>query len=231
MKCTSYTHIWSAKCPVMLTLQLDIVLRGFLEISCRIPSMTITVMNWTKVSFYPRSYYTNWSIKQRMAGSVWLWFLFLCRVSWGQRRSETPQFVTTMMDIRGLHPTKGHCYLQFSEPAQLHSKWQIELIIWLLPSSVHIRCWRMDLCRRQPIWLQHVGCLAHNNAQMTMWEHHMMIQEISRPKTLNSGNPWINFIHYHHHHHHHHHHRHQGIVTRLRSHHFQALPSSTPRPH
>ena len=29
-----------------------------------------------------------------------------------QRCSETPQFVTNKMDIRGLHSTEGHCYLQ-----------------------------------------------------------------------------------------------------------------------
>ena len=31
-----------------------------------------------------------------------------------QRCSETPQFVTNMMDIRGLHSAEGHCYLQCS---------------------------------------------------------------------------------------------------------------------
>jgi hypothetical protein len=29
--------------------------------------------------------------------------------------SETPQFVTNKMDIRGLHSTEGHCYLQYSQ--------------------------------------------------------------------------------------------------------------------
>ena len=51
----SYTHMLNVKCLVMLTFQPDIVLVGFLEISCRIPSMTFTVMNRTKVSFYPSS--------------------------------------------------------------------------------------------------------------------------------------------------------------------------------
>ena len=32
-----------------------------------------------------------------------------------QRCSETPQFVTNKMDIRGLHSAEGHCYLQFSQ--------------------------------------------------------------------------------------------------------------------
>jgi len=32
-----------------------------------------------------------------------------------QRCSKTPQYVTNKMDIRGLHSTKGYCYLQYSE--------------------------------------------------------------------------------------------------------------------
>jgi len=32
-----------------------------------------------------------------------------------QRCSETPQFKTNMMDIRGLHSAEGHCYLQYSQ--------------------------------------------------------------------------------------------------------------------
>ena len=32
-----------------------------------------------------------------------------------QRCSETPQFGTNKMDIRGLHSAKGHCYLQYSQ--------------------------------------------------------------------------------------------------------------------
>jgi len=77
----------------------------------------------------------------------------------------------------------------------------------------------MDLHRRQTIWLQQVGCLAHNNAQRIMWEHQIEILEIHQTKTLNSGNHRINFIH------------HRGIVTYVRSYHFQALPSSTTLPH
>jgi len=32
-----------------------------------------------------------------------------------QRCSETPQFVTNKMDIRGLHSAEGYCYLQYSQ--------------------------------------------------------------------------------------------------------------------
>jgi hypothetical protein len=32
-----------------------------------------------------------------------------------QRCSETPQFVTNRMDIRGLHSAEGHCYFQHSQ--------------------------------------------------------------------------------------------------------------------
>jgi len=78
----------------------------------------------------------------------------------------------------------------------------------------------MDLCLRQPIWSQPVRCLAQYNAQRTMWEHQVIMLEIHRAKTLNSGNPPINFIHHH-----------PGIVTRLCSLHFQVLPSSTTRHH
>jgi len=45
MKCRSYTHILSVKCLGVLTFQPDIVLVGFLDISCDITSMTFTVMN------------------------------------------------------------------------------------------------------------------------------------------------------------------------------------------
>jgi len=58
----------------------------------------------------------------------------------------------------------------------------------------------------------------HNNAQMTMWEHQMIILEINREKIFNLGNPRINFIHHH-----------QSIGSPLWSHHFQVLPSSTTR--
>jgi len=78
----------------------------------------------------------------------------------------------------------------------------------------------MVLHRRQPIWLHRVACLApNNNAQMTMWEHQIIMLEIHQTKTLNSGNQRINFLY------------HRGIVTHLRSLHFQALPSSTTMPH
>jgi len=103
----------------------------------------------------------------------------------------------------------------------LYSKTQIESIIWSLPSWDHIRCLWTDIRRSQRIRLQQVGCLAHNNAQMTMCEHQMIMLELNWAKTLNSGNPRITFIHHHH----------PGIATCLRSHHFQTLPSSTTRPH
>jgi hypothetical protein len=44
-----------------------------------------------------------------------LCFLFLTWVHWDQRWSETPQFVTNKMDIRGLYSAEGHCYLQNSQ--------------------------------------------------------------------------------------------------------------------
>jgi len=75
----------------------------------------------------------------------------------------------------------------------------------------------MDLCWRQTVFHQLVGCLAHNNAQMTMWKCQITMLELHWTKTLNSANPRINFIHHHD----------QGIVTSLRSHHFPALPSSS----
>jgi len=127
MKCRLYTHILSVKCQVVLTFELDVVLVGFLEITCRIPSMSFTVMNWTKVSFYPSSYYTNSSIQQRKAGCAWLWFLLLSRVSWDQRSCESPQSMTKRMDIKGLHSAGGHCYLQYYE---LYSA-SFEITNWL----------------------------------------------------------------------------------------------------
>jgi hypothetical protein len=44
-----------------------------------------------------------------------LCFLFLSWVSWDQRWSETPQFITNKMNIIGLDSAEGHCYLQNSE--------------------------------------------------------------------------------------------------------------------
>jgi hypothetical protein len=44
-----------------------------------------------------------------------LFFLFLSPVSWDQKWSETPQFVTNTMDIRGLPSAEGHCFLQYSQ--------------------------------------------------------------------------------------------------------------------
>ena len=152
MKCRLYTHILSVTCLVMLTFQPDIVNIGFLDISCGIPSMTFAVMNRTKVNFYWRSQYTNSSILQRMVGRVWLWFLFLTWLSWDQRASETSQFVTNKMAIRGLHSAQGHCYLQYS---QLYSA-AFEMTNWIenvftAIMFVQIWCRRTDLCRRQPL--------------------------------------------------------------------------------
>jgi len=93
------------------------------------------------------------------------------------------------------------------------------MIIWLLPYFVHIRCWQKDLRWWQPIRLHPVGCLAHNNTQMILWEHQIIMMEIQREKTLNSGNLRIDFIDPHN----------QGIATHLRCHHFQGFSSSTTR--
>jgi hypothetical protein len=76
----------------------------------------------------------------------------------------------------------------------------------------------MNPHQRQSQWLQLVGSLADNNGQMTMWEHWLILLVIHQANTLNSDNPQMNFI------------LHWGIVTHLRSHHFQALPSFTTRP-
>jgi len=46
-----------------------------------------------------------------MAGCVWLWFLCLSQVSWHERGSETPRFVTNKMDIIGLHTAECLCNL------------------------------------------------------------------------------------------------------------------------
>jgi len=92
-------------------------------------------------------------------------------------------------------------------------------MICLPPSCSHIRCPWTDFHWWQPIWLQRVRCLANNNALRTMWAHQIMMLEIHRAKTLNLGNPRINFIH------------HSSIVTGLRKHDFQALTISTTLPH
>jgi len=68
-----------------------------------------------------------------------LWFLFLSRVSWGQWCSETPQFMTYKMDIRGLHSAEGHCYLQYS---QLYST-SFEITNWIDYSVQTILCSHM----------------------------------------------------------------------------------------
>ena len=111
MNCRSYTDSLSVQCLVALTFQLDVVLVGYLEISCWIPSVTCTVMNRTNVSIYSRSYNTNSSWQQWKAGCVRLWFYFLSQISWNHRCSKTPQSVTMKMDIKCLHSTRGHCYL------------------------------------------------------------------------------------------------------------------------
>jgi len=54
---------------------------------------------------------------------------------------------------------------------------------------------------------------------MTIWEHQIIMLEIQRARILDSGNKQINLL------------NHRSIVTLLRSHRFQALPSSTTLPH
>jgi len=101
----------------------------------------------------------------------------------------------------------------------LHSKAPIELIFNSSPSFVQI--WRRQTDRhwRLPIRFQQVGCLAHHDDKRTMLEHQIILMEIQQAKRCNSGNPRMKFIH------------HQGIVTCLRSHHFQALCCSSTLPH
>ena len=140
-----------------------------------------------------------------------------------QRSCETPQFVTDEMNIRGFYSAEGQCYVQYSQlystSFAITNKSPIELIICLPPSFVHIQCQQTDLHQRQPISLPRVGCLGQNNAQKTMWEHLPLMLEIHQAKTLNSGNRRIKFI------------LHRGIVTCLRSLHFQVLSSFTTLPH
>jgi hypothetical protein len=100
----------------------------------------------------------------------------------------------------------------------LHLKSPIQLIISLPLSFIHIQYRRTDLHPRQPIWLHRVACVPYNNAQTTMWEDQIIMLEIHQPKTLNSGNLQIIFLH------------HWGIVTHLCCHHFKELPSSTTLP-
>jgi len=64
------------------------------------------------------------------------------------------------------------------------------------------------------------GLCGSEQRQMTMSEHKIIMPEIHWAKTLNSGNPRINFIHHH-----------LGIVTIFHCHHFQVLPSSITKLH
>jgi len=73
----------------------------------------------------------------------------------------------------------------------------------------------MDLCRRQPIWLQQVRCLAYNHAQMTVWDHQIIMLQMHQSKTCDWGNSQLSFSH------------HLGIVTLLCSHNFLVLSNFT----
>jgi len=101
----------------------------------------------------------------------------------------------------------------------LHSKSPIAFVMCLPPSVVYTRWRQTDLDWRQPIWVQQVGCLAHNNTHKTIWEHQIITLAIHSARTLTLGHSRINSIH------------HRGIVTSLPSHHFNALCSSTTLPH
>jgi len=74
------------------------------------------------------------------------WFLFLSRVSWDQRWSETPQFVTNQMDIRGLHSAEVHCYLEYS---QLYSA-SFVITNWIDHFTTTILCWHTMLTNGSP---------------------------------------------------------------------------------
>jgi len=186
------TNLFSVKCLVLLTIQPDIVVIGFLGISYHIPSMTFTVINGTKVSFSTIFCYTKLSIYKRKLGCMQLWFHFLCWVSWNQRWSETSKFVTNKMDIRGLHSAGGHWNFRILNYTALYSQSPITLIICLPPSVVDIHCGRTDLHQRPPIRLHQVGSLAQNMAQMALKEHQIIILEIHWAKTPISGNSRIN---------------------------------------
>jgi len=178
--------------------------------------MTFTVMNWTKVRIfrYPVlriQAYNNercdndfvssagldvmkGTVKHRSSWHIrWIWVTFIL-----------PK-VTASFNI---------CTY-----TRLHLKLPFEMIICLLPSFDYMQCYRIDPCWRQLIWLQYVACLANHNAQITIWDHQMIMRWIHWSQALNSGNPWINFI------------KPRGQVTDIRSHHFHALPTYTTLPH
>jgi hypothetical protein len=99
----------------MLTFQPDIVLVGFLEISCRIPSMTFTSHEpnrgelLSKFLVYEFEHITK-------KGRMCVIMVSLSQLDFIDRRiSETPQIVTNKMNIRGLHTAEDHCYLQYSQ--------------------------------------------------------------------------------------------------------------------
>jgi len=136
-----------------------------------------------------------------------------------QRCSETPQFVINKMDMRGHHSAEGHCYLQYP---QLYST-LFEITNWIDNVSTTIICSHTMSTNGFPLKTtlmapscelfgsqQHlegnVGASNNNDGNRAR-------------KDTQFGNPRIKFI------------LHRGIVTRLRSHHFQALPSFTTLPH
>jgi len=58
---------------------------------------------------------------------MWLGFLFVSQVTCNQTWSETPQFMTTKLDIRGIDSIEGYCFLEYS---QLYSA-EFEITHWI----------------------------------------------------------------------------------------------------
>jgi len=66
----------------MLTVKLDIVVVGYLDITYDMLSMIVWIMNWTVVSIYPGCLYTDSSKSQWKVGCVRLQLHFLCWMLW-----------------------------------------------------------------------------------------------------------------------------------------------------
>jgi len=88
------------------------VLVGFLEIACRIPSMAFTCHEPNRGELLSKFLIYEFEHITKKGRMCVIMISFSQPGVMDQRCSETPQFVTNKMDIRGLHSAEGHSYRQ-----------------------------------------------------------------------------------------------------------------------
>jgi len=168
-----------------------IVVLGFLPISCHIPAVIFILIIWITVICNPRSWFTNVSVKHNKKGCNWVSFSQLCFMKC--RFIKSRLFDTTVTDIGDHNLTEIYCYVQCTHQNS-GIFYNTECVNIYSPASGS----DIILINRSPLtatemapnsWLQD-----HNNSQIPIQNHLIIIFQNTPTKTHNSDNRQISSL-------------------------------------